>query len=224
MLSKATKPLLFLLCLLPLALIVTDGFSGELGANPVEEITHRTGDWTLWLLLITLAITPLRRLSGYAALVRVRRMLGLFSFFYVSLHLLTYVWLDAYFSLDYIIDDIVDRLYITVGFASFLTMLPLAATSTNAMVRRLGPSRWRNLHRIVYATAIGGCLHYLWLVKADLTQPLIYMTLLGVLLIFRIPKIATSLSMLRAKSPAAKATPSLRSTGDNEAGKLLKAK
>ena len=207
MLPKAVKPVLFLLCLVPLALLVGDALTGGLLADPVEDIRRRTGAWTLRFLLITLAVTPLRQLTGYTPLIRLRRMFGLFGFFYVSLHVVTYIWLDADFSLNYIFEDVVDRVYITAGFVSFLMMLPLAATSTNAMIRRLSPGRWRSLHRLVYAVAIGGCLHFLWLVKADLREPLIYSAILGVLLVCRLPAIAARLSAWRVK-PAQTRVPS----------------
>ena len=138
---------------MPFALLVDGLFSGGLGANPVETITHETGTWALRLLLVTLAVTPLRRLTGWNLLVRYRRMLGLFAFFYACLHFTTYLWLDQYFDVAAIIDDIVERPYITLGFTGFVLLLPLAATSTNAMVRRLGGKRWRQLHRLGYVAA-----------------------------------------------------------------------
>ena len=192
------KPILFLLALVPFGWTVFDGFIGELGANPVEEITHRTGNWTLRLLLITLAITPLRRLTGWNWLIKLRRMLGLFAFFYVSLHFLTYAWLDAYFDLAYVAEDIIDRPYITAGFVSLCILLPLALTSTNGMVRRLGGKRWQALHRLVYVAGIGGVLHYLWLVKADLTEPLIYLAILVLLLALRVPSLSKKLGKVRS--------------------------
>ena len=178
-----------------------------LGANPVEAITFETGDWGLRFLLITLCVTPLRRITGWQALVRLRRMLGLFAFFYICLHFLTYLVLDAFFDLGYILEDITDRTYITLGFSSFLLLIPLAVTSTNAMVRRLGGRRWRRLHGLVYIVASGGVLHFLWLVKADLREPLIYMGILLLLLLARLPAVAQRLAKIRApagdKKPAA---------------------
>lgn len=176
------KPLVFILCLLPLAAL----FWLEWGANPVETLTHHTGRWALRFLLMTLAITPLRRLSGWNGLQRYRRMLGLFAFFYALLHFGVYLVFDQFFDLRAIAEDVVKRPYITVGFAAFVLLIPLAVTSTNGMIRRLGGRRWRRLHRLVYAIGILGVLHYLWLVKADLEQPLIYAVILGALLGYRL--------------------------------------
>ncbi len=194
----AFKVCLFAAALVPITALVVAGFTGRLGANPVENITHTTGEWTLRLLLVTLAITPLRHLTGWMWLTRMRRMLGLFAFFYLMLHFATYAVLDASLDLAYVVEDVADRLYITAGFAAFVMLVPLAATSTNAMVRRLGPLRWRRLHRLVYAAAICGALHFLWLVKADLREPLIYTGILAVLLAARFPVIARRLRIRRA--------------------------
>lgn len=180
----ALKALVFLLCLLPLALLAWDGLRADLGTNPIEEVTHRTGDWTLRLLLITLTVTPARGLLGWHFLLRLRRMLGLFAFFYACLHFLTYVWLDQFFWWDEIAKDIVQRPFITVGFAAFLLLIPLALTSTKKMMKRLG-RRWQQLHRLIYVIATLGVLHYLWLVKADVQRPLTYGALLAVLLAYR---------------------------------------
>ncbi len=182
---RGLKPVVFAACLVPLGLLLWRGFTGDLTANPIEYITHRTGDWTLRLLLITLAITPLRRLTGWNAVIGVRRMLGLFAFFYGSLHFLTYVVLDHFFALESILEDLTDRRFVTAGFTGFVLMIPLALTSTQAMVRRLGGRRWRALHRLVYASACAGVIHYLWLVKADLRPPLLYAAALALLLGFR---------------------------------------
>jgi len=179
------KPAVFVLCLVPLIVLVIEAFAGDLGANPIETITHATGEWTLRLLLVTLAVTPLRRLSGWAWPLRLRRMLGLFTFFYALLHLLTYVWFDKFFMWGEMAHDIAKRPFITVGMAAFVLLVPLAATSTNAMMRRLG-RRWKTLHRAVYVIGILGVVHYLWLVKADIRQPLIYAGLLALLLGFRL--------------------------------------
>ncbi len=205
--SRNYKPLLFLICLLPLARLVYLAFSGGLGANPIEFITRSTGTWTLVGLLITLAVTPVRRLTGRNDLIRYRRMLGVFTFFYASLHFTTYIWLDQFFDLAAIFKDVYKRPFITVGFAAFLLLLPLAITSTNAMMRRLG-KRWQQLHRLVYLIGSLGVLHYVWLVKKDLTQPLIYGGVLLVLLTLRLPFIATRLSGLRSRlaMPRAQAT------------------
>ncbi|WP_018509041.1 sulfite oxidase heme-binding subunit YedZ [Thiobacillus thioparus] len=177
---------LFAVCLLPLARLFVLGFTDELGANPIEFITHSTGTWTLVGLLATLSVTPLRRLTGRADLIRYRRMLGLFAFFYAMLHFMTYLWLDQFFDLAGIAKDIVKRPFITVGFAACALLIPLAATSTHAMMRRLG-RRWQQLHRLVYLIASLGVIHYLWLVKKDLTQPLIFGTALILLLAMRLP-------------------------------------
>lgn len=190
------KSLVFLVCLLPLIRLVYLGFTDGLGANPIEFITRSTGTWTLVGLMITLAVTPLRRLTAYNALIRYRRMLGLFTFFYASLHFTTYIWLDQFFSLTSILKDIYKRPFITVGFAAFVLLIPLAVTSTNAMMRRLG-KRWQLLHRLVYLIGGLGVLHYLWLVKKDLTQPLIYGTVLLVLLSLRLPFFASRLGEWR---------------------------
>lgn len=181
------KPLIFVAALVPLGLLVSDAVADALGPNPVEAIRLRTGDWTLRFLLITLAVTPVRRLSGWNALIRVRRMLGLFAFFYACLHLITYLWLDQGFYWSGIVEDVVERPYITIGVASFLLLVPLAATSTNGMVRRLGGKRWRRLHRLVYPAAFAGVFHYLWLVKADTREPLIYLAVLVGLMLLRLP-------------------------------------
>lgn len=186
MVVRYGKPLVFLLCLVPFGVLIARGVSGALGPNPVEAITHFTGDWTLRLLLVTLAVTPLRRLTGQAWLVRFRRMLGLFTFFYAVLHVTTYLWLDRYFELGTIAEDVLKRPYITVGFAAFVLMVPLAITSTQGWIRRLG-RRWKRLHRAVYAIGVLGVLHYLWLVKADLLEPAIYGAILVVLLGLRVP-------------------------------------
>ncbi len=179
------KPLLFIACLIPLGRLIWLAFNDGLGANPIEFVTRSTGTWTLVFLLITLSITPLRRLTGYNALIRVRRMLGLFVFFYVCLHFTTYIWWDQFFDLAEIVKDIKKRLFITVGFACFVLLLPLALTSTNAMMRRLG-RRWQQLHRLVYLVGIGGVVHYWWLVKKDITQPALYALVLALLLGYRL--------------------------------------
>ena len=175
----------FGICLLPLARLVVLGTTGGLGANPIEFITRSTGTWTLVGLMATLSVTPLRRLSGRADLIRYRRMLGLFAFFYASLHFVTYIWLDQFFDPAAIAKDIVKRPFITVGFTAFVLLIPLAATSTHAMMRRLG-RRWQQLHRLVYLIALLGVIHYLWLVKKDITEPLIYGSVLVVLLAMRL--------------------------------------
>ena len=197
---------LFAAALVPFASLVLGAFTGGLGANPVETITHTTGEWTLRLLLATLALTPLRHLTGRVWLTRLRRMAGLFAFFYLTLHFATYAVLDASLDLAYVAEDVADRLYITAGFAGFLMLVPLAATSTNAMVRRLGPVRWRRLHRLVYTAAICGALHFLWLVKADLREPLIYAGVLAVLLAARLPIAVEWMRTRRSKSAGRRTT------------------
>lgn len=186
---RLVKVIVFLAALVPLAWLVWDGAQGRLSPNPVEAITHRTGDWILNFLLLTLAITPLRKISGWHWLLRLRRMLGLFAFFYACLHFTTYIWLDQFFDLSEVWKDIAKRPYITVGFTAFVLLIPLALTSTNAMVKRLGGQRWRRLHRLVYVIAIAGVLHYLWLVKSDIRLPLAYGFVLAILLVLRIPSV-----------------------------------
>jgi len=180
------KPFGFLACLLPLARLGWKAYMGLLGANPIEVITHSTGDWTLIFLLITLAVRPLRKLSGQPWLIRYRRMFGLFAFFYVTLHFLTYIWLDKFFNVHDMLADIAKRKFITVGFTGFVLLIPLALTSTSGWIRRLGGKRWQALHRLIYAAAICGVIHYLWLVKADIRKPLQYGTVLAVLLGYRL--------------------------------------
>jgi sulfoxide reductase heme-binding subunit YedZ len=179
------KAALFAACLVPIARLAWLATHRGLGANPIEYVTHSTGWWTLALLLLTLSITPLRRITGAAWLLRLRRMLGLFAFFYASLHFTTYFWLDQFFDLAGIVKDVAKRPFITIGFAAFVLLLPLAATSTNAMVRRLGARRWQGLHRLVYVIATFGVLHFWWLVKKDVTEPLWFAALLAALLAWR---------------------------------------
>jgi sulfoxide reductase heme-binding subunit YedZ len=184
--TKWFKPVVFLACLIPLGLLGWKAYQGNLGANPIELITHWTGDWTMRFLLITLAITPLRKLANQSWLIRFRRMLGLFAFFYGVLHFLTYVWLDKFFDLNEMLKDIAKRRFITVGFAAFVLLIPLAITSTTGWIRRLGGKRWQMLHRLIYFSGMAGVIHYIWLVKADLRKPLQYAVILGVLLAYRV--------------------------------------
>jgi len=184
--DRVVKPLTFALCLVPAGLLLADFLRDNLGANPIEEITHRTGDWTLRLLLVTLAVTPLRRITGLNSLIRMRRMLGLFAFAYAVLHFSTYVVLDQFFALDAIVEDVAKRPYITVGFTAFCLLIPLAVTSTKGWVRRLGGKRWGTLHRVIYVAGAGGVLHYLWLVKGDQPAPVYYAAILVVLLAYRV--------------------------------------
>ena len=170
----AIKSALFLACLIP-AFFLWRGFELDtLGANPIETVTRSLGEWTLRFLLITLTVTPLRKYTGWHWLIRLRRMLGLFTFAYGLSHLLTYVWLDQFFDWEAIAKDIIKRPFITVGFAALMLMLPLAVTSSNFAIRKLGGRRWQSLHRSIYPIAILGCVHFWWLVKKDVTWPLVY--------------------------------------------------
>ena len=190
------KVVVFLACLMPLAWLLWKFFGSTpkdmstwgvgLGANPIEKITHATGDWILRFLLITLAITPLRKLLGVPALIKFRRMFGLFAFFYACLHFTTYIWLDKFFNLHEMLADVAKRKFITVGFTAFVLLIPLALTSTAGSIRRLGGKRWQVLHRLIYVSATAGVIHYLWLVKADTRKPLIYGAILAVLLSYRV--------------------------------------
>lgn len=182
--TRFIKPFIFSLCLLPLFLLFRNFYLDELGANPFEVLTRSTGEWTLRFLLITLAMTPLRQLTGSAWPLRLRRMLGLFTFFYVCIHLSTYVWLDHFFDWDEIWTDIVKRPYITFGMLAFTLLIPLAITSTKNMMKRLG-RRWKSLHKLIYVIAVLGVLHFLLLVKADLLEPIIYASILFILFLVR---------------------------------------
>ncbi len=182
---RPAKVGLFAACLIPVSLLVWRGYHQDLTANPIEFITHATGDWTLRFLLLTLAVTPLRKIFGRPELIRFRRMLGLFAFFYGSLHLMTYLWLDKFFDLMDIMKDVRKRPFITAGFTAFVLMAPLAATSTAGWIRRLGGKRWQRLHRLIYFSAAAGVIHYYWLVKSDIRKPVLYGSILGLLLLFR---------------------------------------
>ncbi len=179
------KPLIFFASLLPLAWLFWLTWQDRLGANPVETLSHRTGDWSLRFLLLALAVTPLRRMTGWNGLQKFRRMLGLFAFFYVCLHFGVYLIFDQFFEWSAIFEDIAKRPYITVGFAGFLLLVPLAATSTHGMIKRLGRN-WQRLHRLVYLIGVLGVVHYWWLVKADISEPLLYVGLVAVLLGYRV--------------------------------------
>lgn len=180
------KPLLFLACLLPFAVLGFNAWIDNLSANPIDDITDTTGTWTLRFLLITLAVTPLRKITGWNWLIQFRRMLGLFAFFSVTLHFFTYLYLDQFFLWEEILADIPQRPFIAVGFTAFTLMIPLAATSTDRITKWMGGKRWRRLHKLVYFSALGGVIHYLWLVKADTRDPLIYGTILLVLMGIRL--------------------------------------
>jgi len=185
---RLTKPVVFLCCLLPLVLLLAGAFSiagQSLGANPIEALLHSLGRWGLKFLLITLAVTPLRRLTGWNWLIRFRRMLGLFAFFYILLHFVVYAVLDQGLDFAAIVEDVVKRPYITLGMAGLLMLLPLAITSTKGMMRRLG-KRWQKLHRLVYVIAVVGVWHFYWQVKLDTLDPSVYAAVLAVLLGARI--------------------------------------
>ena len=184
--SKWTKAALFLLCLEPFGELLWRIIHNNLGANPVEFLQHATGDWILRFLVFTLSITPLRKLFKLPDLIRFRRMLGLFAFFYACLHFLTYLGPDQSFDLAAMWKDVAKRPFITVGFAGFVLLIPLAITSTAGWIRRLGGKRWQQLHRAIYVTAVCGVIHYYWLVKSDVRKPLFYAALVGVLLLWRL--------------------------------------
>ncbi len=207
--ASALKAVVFALALAPLARLATGAFLFPewLGANPAEYITRATGDWTLRFVLITLAVTPLRKITGWGWLLRLRRMLGLYAFFYGMVHLSSYVSFDHVFEAGEIIKDIIKRPFITVGFATLLLMLPLAVTSTNAMVRRLGARRWIALHRLIYIIGPLGVLHFWWMVKKDLTEPVIYALVLALLLGYRlVMRLRESRKPVRTAAPTAAKT------------------
>ena len=184
--NRWLKAAAFLVCLAPIFSLAWRGLHRHLGANPIETITHASGDWTLRFLLVTLTVTPLRSLLRMPQFIRFRRMLGLFAFFYGCVHLVTYIWLDKFFDLNEILQDIAKRKFITIGFAGLLLMVPLAVTSTAGWIRRLGGRRWQLLHRLIYFSAIGGVIHYYWLVKSDIRLPVLYGATLTVLLAYRV--------------------------------------
>jgi sulfoxide reductase heme-binding subunit YedZ len=194
---RALKVPAFLACLGPACVLTWKGFHDSLGANPIDVITRSTGKATLTFLLITLSVTPVRKLSGLAWLIRFRRMLGLFAFFYGSLHLMTYIWLDKFFDVHAMLHDIAKRRFITAGMTAWALMLPLAITSTTGWIRRMGGKRWQKLHRLIYFSAAAGVVHFIWLVKADLRRPLTYGAILAVLLAYRL--IAWLVARLRTR-------------------------
>jgi len=183
--SRWTKVLVFLLCLVPIGWLGWRGWNQDLSANPIEFITHFTGDWTLRFLVFTLAVTPLRKLFGLPDLIKFRRMIGLFAFFYGTLHFTTYIWLDKFFDVGEMIHDVGKRPFITAGFAAFVAMIPLALTSTRGWIRRMGGKRWQALHRLVYFSAVAGVVHYYWLVKISVRRPLFYGALVALALLIR---------------------------------------
>ena len=190
------KPLVWIACLTPLAMLVYDGFTDNLTANPIEKITNETGIWTLRLIVATLAITPLRRLTGLNQLVNYRRLIGLFAFFYGSLHFTTFFFFDHQFDVAAMWQDVLKRPYITAGFTAFVLMIPLAVTSTSGWIRRLGGRRWNLLHRLIYFTALAAALHYFWKVKLDTTSPIYY----GLIIIGLLAVRAWRWSVTRAKA------------------------
>ena len=186
MMIRYAKVAVFLLALSPVLGLGWLAYAGGLGANPIDYITDTTGIWTLRLVLATLAVTPLRRLTGWNGAIRFRRMIGLFAFFYATLHFLTWLVLDQFFGWEFILADIAKRPYITMGFTGFVLMIPLAITSTAGWIRRLGGRWWNRLHRLVYATGVAGVIHFLWLVKVVSTEQIVYAVILGVLLGLRL--------------------------------------
>jgi len=183
----AGKTAVWICCLAPLARLVWLGFHDGLTANPIEFITLSTGTWTLNFLMASLAITPARRLTGWNWLIRYRRTIGLFAFFWASMHFVTYIWLDKFFDIGEMIRDVVKRRFITAGLTAFLLMIPLALTSTRAAIRRMGGRNWQRLHRLVYFSAVAAVVHFWWKVKADTREPAIYATLLVALMLLRVP-------------------------------------
>jgi DMSO/TMAO reductase YedYZ heme-binding membrane subunit/ferredoxin-NADP reductase len=209
--SRWIKVLLFVLCLQPLVWLAWRAWHEDLTANPIEYVTHYTGDWTIRFIVFTLAVTPLHRLLRQRNLIRFRRMLGLYAFFYGMLHFLTWFWLDKYFEMHEIARDVLRRSFITAGFVGLLLMLPLAITSTRGWIRRLGAKRWQRLHRLVYVTAIAGVVHYYWLVKSDIRLPALYAAIVMILLGSRLVGLRTSRSKNKRRL---KLTSIRRQTGD----------
>jgi methionine sulfoxide reductase heme-binding subunit len=219
--SRWTKAAVFALCLVPILLLArplwtlaTTGYSPDLTANPIEYITHYTGTWTIRFLLITLSVTPFRKIFNQPRIARYRRMLGLFAFFYVCLHFLTWFVLDKFFSFPEMWADILKRRYITVGMLGFAMLLPLAVTSTAGWVRRLGFVKWQRLHRLIYFAALAGVIHYYWLVKSDVRLPLLYGAILAVLMLYRLVTRKPTPQAARAPGPATTTTPNTASLPD----------
>lgn len=198
---RVIKVATFLVCLGPLAMLTWKAFHELLGANPVDVITRSTGKWTLVFLLLTLSVTPVRRLLGMPWLIRFRRMLGLYAFFYGTLHLTTYVWLDKFFDLPAMLHDVAKRKFITAGLTAVTLMIPLALTSTSGWIRRLGGKRWQKLHRLIYFSASCGVVHFLWLVKADRRRPMAYAAVLTVLLLYRLASWLLARARNRREAP-----------------------
>jgi sulfoxide reductase heme-binding subunit YedZ len=200
LLRRWLKPAVFVLCLAPLALLIWRGFANDLSANPVEFIIRDLGDWALRFLLLALAVTPVRLVTGWNEVARLRRMLGLFAFTYVILHLLSYTGLDQHFDLVGLWNDVMKRIYITFGMTAFVLLVPLAITSTDAMIRRLGGARWRALHRLAYPAGVLAVIHYFLMIKAGYQQPTIYAVILAVLLGIRVVR-STRPSVVRRTRP-----------------------
>jgi len=195
---RAAKICVFLLCLTPFAWLVCRSLTGRLGINPVEDLELTTGIWALRFLVLTLAITPLRRLTGWNRLIQYRRMLGLFTFFYVCTHFAIYVGIDQFFAFDLILKDVVKRPFITMGFTAFVLMIPLALTSTKGWIRRLG-RRWQLLHRLIYISGVCAAIHYLWKVKVMIGSPVYYAAVIGLLLTFRVFWLVRSSKLLKTQ-------------------------
>ena len=210
--SKWTKVVVFLACLAPAVWLVWRGFHNDLTADAVQFITHTTGDWTIRFIVITLAITPLRKLLRIPQLIRFRRMLGLFAFFYGCLHFATWIGIDKQFAWAEMWKDVAKRKFITVGFTGFVLMIPLAITSTAGWIRRLGGKRWQLLHRAIYVTALAAVVHYYWLVKSDVRKPLMYAAIVAILLLWRVgswlaARRKTAVSTAVRKEPVTAETP-----------------
>lgn len=208
---KILKPVIFLLCLLPLSILAYNFFTDNLSANPLDDITDTTGTWTIRFIVITLCVTPLRRITKEAMVGQFRRMFGVYAFFYGCLHFLTYLYFDKFFEWSEILADIPKRPFIAVGFTSLFLMLPLALTSTDRITKGMGGKRWTALHRLIYFTAVGAVIHYLWLVKADTSRPLTYGAIVALLLGYRFwvylaPKV-TSYFTKREQQPTPLAKP-----------------
>ncbi len=203
-------------CLAPLGRLIYRGSMGGLGANPIEFVTLSTGTWALVFLMMTLSITPFRKITRQNWLVKTRRLIGLFAFFYASLHFLTYLWLDKFFDFRDIAKDVVKRPFITVGFVAFLTLIPLAATSTSSAIRRLGGRRWQLLHRLIYIGSAAAVFHFWWKVKADTLQPAIYATILATLLSIRcLPAVSQFFTRYRLKPTSSRKDFSRRDKGSS---------
>jgi sulfoxide reductase heme-binding subunit YedZ len=201
--KRWTKVLVFVSGLAPVFWLCWRAWNQNLTANPIEFITRYTGDWTIRFLVLTLAVTPLRKVLGLPDLIRFRRMIGLYAFFYGTLHLITYIWLDKFFDLSEMLKDVEKRRFITAGLTAFLFMVPLAVTSTRGWIRRMGGKRWQLLHRLVYASGIAGVVHYYWLVKSDIRLPAMYASMVGVLLVYRAVERARKRQPVAANRPAA---------------------